>query len=184
MQVFGLCLGQLADKERIGHFLKLCQSVAELLVFEKLAEGLRESRVAVLVSDLPVTGRDLLFQHGAEPLHDFHIAGEVPENLRGGLVADSCALQLDELQGVADSHGVVSGFLGCAERGNRLAAQMLNNATRRSIQCRRFLSSCGQQSGLVFLVDLAEMFRRVGFLLHVLFVLLIQRPDIVGKALL
>ena len=152
--------------------------------FEKLAEGLRESRVAVLVSDLPVTGRDLLFQHGAEPLHDFHIAGEVPENLRGGLVADSCALQLDELQGVADSHGVVSGFLGCAERGNRLAAQMLNNATRRSIQCRRFLSSCGQQSGLVFLVDLAEMFRRVGVCLHVLFVLLIQRPDIVGKALL
>ena len=61
---------------------------------------------------------------------------------------------------------------------------MLNNATRRSIQCRRFLSSCGQQSGLVFLVDLAEMFRRVGFLMHVLFVLLIQRPDIVGKALL
>ena len=61
---------------------------------------------------------------------------------------------------------------------------MLNNATRRSIQCRRFLSSCGQQSGFVFLVDLAEMFRRVGFLLHVLFVLLIQRPDIVGKALL
>ena len=184
VQIFGLCLGQLADKERIGHFLKLCQSVAELLIFEKLAEGLRESRVAVLVSDLPVTGRDLLFQHGAEPLHDFHIAGEVSENLRGGLVADSCALQLDELQGVADSHGVVSGLLGCAERGNRLAAQMLNNATRRSIQCRRFLSSCGQQSGLVFLVDLAEMFRRVGFLLHVLFVLLIQRPDIVGKALL
>ena len=58
---------------------------------------------------------------------------KVPENLRGGLVADSRALQLDELQGVANSHGVVSGFLGCAERGNRLAAQMLNNATRRSI---------------------------------------------------
>ena len=61
---------------------------------------------------------------------------------------------------------------------------MLNNATRRSVQRLCFLGSCGQQRGLVFLVDLAEMFRRVGFLLHVLFVLLIQRPDIVGKALL
>lgn len=78
--------------------------------------------------------------------------------------------QLDELQGVADSHGVVSGFSNALSAGTALPLRCSTTPRAEAFQCRRFLSSCGQQSGLVYLVDLAEMFRRVGFRLHVLFV--------------